>query len=50
MGLGGAQIVVATENSAMPYTQNEQQGHNKAGDGDGLNADGRTHGVKVRAF
>ena len=45
MGLGGAQIVAAAENSVMPCTQNEQQGHIKAGDSDGLNVDGRTHGV-----
>ena len=42
---GGAQIVVVTENLSMPYTHNEQQGHSKAGDSDGLNVDGRTHGM-----
>ena len=45
MGLGGTQIVVAAENSAMPYTQHTQKRHNKPGDTDGRDVDGWTQGT-----
>ena len=40
MGLGGTQVVVVDENSAMSYSKNTQHRHNKEGDTDGHNIDG----------
>ena len=50
MGLGGAQMVVATEVQVMPYRQNVGKRHNKAGDTDGHDVDGRTPGTSIRVF
>ena len=40
MRLGGTQVVVVDENSAMSYSKNTQHRHNKEGDTDGHNIDG----------
>ena len=40
MRVGGAQVVVADQNSVMPCIQNAQKRHSKTGDTDGRDVDG----------